>query len=124
MSQPIDYALPSRRPSRAWLLFGMAACLVAVLAILAPIPSIVEVASCPRGTSMRPMGAVAMQFLGAAMGLFVAVPLALFCLIKGRHRRAGVVLGVIALVLGLIAVVGDIYVFRYIVSSRGYVLAP
>jgi hypothetical protein len=52
------------------------------------------------------------------------VPLALFCLIKGRHRRAGVVLGVIAVVLGLIAVVGDSYLFRYVVASRGYVMEP
>ena len=73
---------------------------------------------------MRPMGAVAMQFLGAATGLFVAVPLALFCLIKGRHRRGGIFLGVIAVVLGLIAVVGDSCVFKYIVASRGYVMEP
>jgi hypothetical protein len=95
-----------------------------MVAIVAPIPSIIEVASFPPGTSMRPMGAVGMITLGGAAGLLIALPLALVGLILGRRRRAGVVLGVVAVVLGLCAVFGDSFVFHYVVESRGYVMEP
>lgn len=121
---PIDYAGPTKHPSQAWLVCGITASCIAVVATIAPIPSIVEVASYPPGTSMRPMLAVGMRFLGAAAGLIAALPLALVCLIKGRRKRAGVILGVIALVLGLIAVFGDTSLFNYIVASRGYIMEP
>jgi hypothetical protein len=87
------------------------------MAIVAPIPSIIDVASYPPGTSMRPMGAVGMITLGGAAGLLIALPLALVGLILGRRRRAGVV-------LGLYAAFGDSFVFHSVVESRGYVMEP
>ena len=120
----IDYATNSQRPSKAWLVFGITSCCTAIAAIIVPFPSILEVASYPPGTSMRPMGATAMLFLGAAAGLVIAMPLALLCLISGWRRRGGMTLGAIALLLGLVAIFGDGVVFKYIIASRGYVMEP
>lgn len=120
----IDYATGSQRPSQAWLICGITACCVAVAAIIAPIPSIAEVASYPPGTSMRPMGAAAMLLLGGAAGMLAVLPLALYCLVRGRHTPAGLILGAVGLLLGVIAVFGDTCVFNYIVTSRGYLMEP
>jgi len=120
----INYTAESRRPSQAWLACGIIACCVAVVAIAAPLRSIAEVASFPPGTSMRPMSAVGMLFLAGAAGLFIALPLSLCCLIGGRRRRAGLVLGLVSFLLGIVAVFGDGYLFNCIVASRGYVMEP
>lgn len=120
----INYAATSQRSSQAWLVCGIAACCIAVVAIIAPIPSIAKVASYPPGTTMRPMSEAGIVFLGGAAGLLAVLPLALFCLIKGWHKRAGRILGLIGLLLSVIAIFGDSYVFNYIVASRGYIMAP
>ncbi len=120
----INYAAGVKRPSQAWLICGITACCIAAAAIIAPIPAMAEVASYPPGTTMRPMRAAGMLFLGGAAGLLVVLPLALFCLVKGRHRRAGIALGLIGVVLGVVATVGDSYVFKSIVSNRGCVMEP
>jgi hypothetical protein len=123
-NRTIDYATLSQRPSQAWLICGITACCIAVVAIIAPIPSIVEVASWPPGTPMRPMGALMMMFFGRATGLLAVSPLALLCLIKGWHRRAGRILGLIGFLLGAVAIFGDSCVFDYIFATRGYIMAP
>ena len=103
---------------------GLTACGVAALAIVFPLPSILELLNYPPGTPMRPMGATMMIVLGGMAGLFVAFPLAVVALVGGRRRRAAVVIGLLAIVLACGAVFGDSWLFNHIVSTRGYVMEP
>jgi hypothetical protein len=73
---------------------------------------------------MRARAAEGMLFWCAVAALLIVMPLALLCLIKGRRKRASIILSAAAFVLGLVAVFGDTYVFNYIVASRGYVMDP
>ncbi len=123
-AQIIEYAVKTERPTVAWLVCGITACAIAVFAIVAPIPSMLDVASYPPGTVIRPMLASAVLFMCAATGLFVAMPLALYCLVAGWRRRGGRALGIVGILLGLIATIGDVWVFNYIVTTNGYIMAP
>ena len=73
---------------------------------------------------MRPMGAAAAIFVGAAIGRFLALPTAIIGLILGRRQRSTVLLGLAGCVLACASVVADHSLFNFIVSSRGYVMEP
>jgi hypothetical protein len=115
---------PPKHTRRPQNVLGLVACAIATGAILLPLPMIFEMLGSPPGSSMRPMGAVAAIFLGAAMGLFLALPTAIVALILGRRQRRTVLLAIIACLLACTSVVADYSLFNFIVSSRGYVMEP
>jgi hypothetical protein len=117
-----DVAKP---PSRtAFIIFGSLACAIAIFAALFPLPAVLELRHYPPGTSMRPMWAVTLIFLGSVTGAFVALPLAIAGLITGRRWRAGWILGLIAVFLAIASIFPNKLLFDHLVSSRGYVMEP
>jgi hypothetical protein len=112
------------RPRVYAVAFGVVACIVAIFAIIFPLPSILELLHYPPGTSMRPMGATLMIGLGAMTGVFFGLPLTALCFILGRRRRGALIVGLAALVLVSASILADYCLFNHIVSSRGYILEP
>jgi hypothetical protein len=98
------------------------ASVVAAIAIATPIPPLLEMASYPPGTAMRPMSAVAAVVFSSLGGLSLAVPLAAWGLIASRRLARQNWFGYFAMLLALSAVVAMPVVLNVIISSRGYVM--
>jgi len=113
-----------KRIRRPQTVLGLAACAIAIFAILVPLPFILEMLCYPPGTSMRPMFAAVAIYLGAAIGRFIALPMAIIGLVLGLRQRWTVLLGLTACALAYASVVADHSLFDLIVSSRGYVMEP
>jgi hypothetical protein len=114
----------SQPASPKWFTFGAPACAIGLLAIACPIPSLIELASYPLGSSLRPMGAAAAVMLGAAAGCFIVLPLSVACVVHGRRSRVGIAMGCVSIMVAVVAIVLGFYLFNYIVTSRGYELLP
>ena len=116
--------VPPARNAYAWMVSGLIACVLGIAAILLPIPSLLEVANNPPGTSMRPMGAAMMLGLSTMAGLFVVLPLSVISLVMGWRKRGGRLLGATAMLLGLCALFLVPAIFKYLITSRGYIMEP
>lgn len=98
------------------------ACVVAAIALAFPIPSLLEMASYPPGTAMRPMGAVGAVVLSSLGGLFLAVPLAILGLLASRRLGRQIWFGYAALLIASLAVVGPPTILELIINIQGYVM--
>jgi hypothetical protein len=124
--EPIPYATVVRAlvNRNAVLTFGSLACIAGFLANAIPAYFVLCVLKFPPGMSMRPMIQVGMVFLGAVGGVFMVLPLAVVCLVKGRRLRLGWFLGIIGLVLAISPWFLNNGLLNWVIAKRGFVMEP
>lgn len=110
---------PSQSPNWVW---GVLSITVSAFALCFPILVIFDFARYPQGMEMRPMMHASAAVVSAAMGLFLATPLALVSLFVGRHTKRTRAIAWVAVVLSVAAIVTHMLLFHCIVVIRGYVL--
>ncbi len=112
------------RPLNTAVGLGIAGCTVAVIATVAPLPSLWAYAHHPVGSRLRPMDLAIVLLLCAAASLFVALPLGIASFGKGlRHARARR-WGAAVVLLAFVGTVGGFWLSSRIESARHYVMLP
>jgi hypothetical protein len=119
---PLTAAEENRKSVADGRVWSILACIAATFASATPIPSLLEMASYPPGTAMRPMGATAAVVLAVLGSLVVATPLALLGLFASRRSNRLNWFGYLALIIAILTVVGPPALMELIIQSRGYIM--
>ena len=109
----------SRTPDASYGI-GTTACVIALLGLIIPTPSFVELYHIPAGTATRPMGPAAAALACGGVP-FVVAPLAILAFqSRGRSRW----LGVFAAVTSLLPFPVYFFLFKWIVDTHNLTLKP
>ena len=109
------------KPSRRSKAFAAMACALAVLGLVFPAPSFLELYSIPAGTACRPMGQVAGIFLAGLGTPLLVLP---FAMVAISEHGASRVMGLLAMAISALPLPIYFFLFRWIMDAHGLIPLP